>query len=378
MTGPEAASFGEDIQMAMYVLRTVKSLEISEFGRDLCSCRNVEEKQNVLDKRHHLMVKLVHINVYTQVMLSYERTGLTLRKGYRSHKRSLHCCPIIIPTLINIEAMGCRLAMTGHGILVIVSIYLPSPKKLLRRDLRALLALGNAVILFGDFNYKSPTINYNGDKLHQIEDRLDFEIIALSTYYRGIATNRPSTLDIALTKRVTLNLNCIKTLHCLLSDHRPVLLKMRLSDGGSPNPTLKITDWKRVSNILEKIDTPSFNSIPDDIGTTDEIDSAKGFLTNHVRSVVENSGWEVPASSDRRKLPTDVLELIRAKNTALRRASAYSTAEHRSRARVLQSRVRLKNLHSFASRGPLMSRVDGSAPEGSRIIQKNQPLYNLA
>ncbi|GBP77066.1 Probable RNA-directed DNA polymerase from transposon X-element [Eumeta japonica] len=42
--------------------------------------------------------------------------------------------------------------------------------------------------------------------------------------------------------------------------------------GGSPNPTLKITDWKKVSTALEKIDTPSLNSIPDNISTTDEID----------------------------------------------------------------------------------------------------------
>ncbi|GBP81166.1 hypothetical protein EVAR_25092_1 [Eumeta japonica] len=47
------------------------------------------------------------------------------------------------------EATGCRLAMTGHSTLVIVSVYLPSPKRLLRRDLRALFALGDAVILFG-------------------------------------------------------------------------------------------------------------------------------------------------------------------------------------------------------------------------------------
>ncbi|GBP34565.1 hypothetical protein EVAR_85285_1 [Eumeta japonica] len=54
------------------------------------------------------------------------------------------------------EATGCRLAMTGHGTLVIVSVYLPSPKKLLRRNLRNFLTPGNAVILFGYFNYKAP------------------------------------------------------------------------------------------------------------------------------------------------------------------------------------------------------------------------------
>ncbi|GBP23169.1 hypothetical protein EVAR_82332_1 [Eumeta japonica] len=88
------------------------------------------------------------------------------------------------------------------------------------------------------------------------------------------------------------------------------------------------------------IDTTSLNGIPDDIGTTDEIDSAIGAVTNHVRTVVEKSGREVLASSDRRKLPADVLELIRAKNAALHRVSVYPSAEHRSTARAFQRRVR--------------------------------------
>ncbi|GBP46919.1 hypothetical protein EVAR_37824_1 [Eumeta japonica] len=103
-------------------------------------------------------------------------------------------------------------------------------------------------------------------------------------------------------------------------------------DGGSPNPILKITDWKRMSTALEKTDTPSLNSISVDIRKTDEIDSATGALTNHVRTAVEKSRREVPAFLDRKKLLADVLEFIRAKNATLCRASAYPTAEHRSRA----------------------------------------------
>ncbi|GBO98417.1 Probable RNA-directed DNA polymerase from transposon X-element [Eumeta japonica] len=85
--------------------------------------------------------------------------------------------------------------------------------------------------------------------------------------------------------------------------------------------------------------TPPLNSIPDDIRTTEEIDHAIGALTSHVRTVVEKCEQKVPASSDRRKFPPDILELIRAKNAALRRASAYPTPEYRSRARALQREV---------------------------------------
>ncbi|GBP77260.1 hypothetical protein EVAR_13283_1 [Eumeta japonica] len=76
-------------------------------------------------------------------MSNYERTGHSSKGGNALYyRRSLHCGPINIPPLTNMEATGCRLAMTGHSTLVIVSVYLPSPKRLLRRDLRALFALG--------------------------------------------------------------------------------------------------------------------------------------------------------------------------------------------------------------------------------------------
>ncbi|GBP55086.1 RNA-directed DNA polymerase from mobile element jockey [Eumeta japonica] len=119
------------------------------------------------------------------------------------YRRFLHCGPINILPLRNMEATGCRLAMTGHSTLIIVSVYLPSPKRLLRRDLTALFALGDAVILFGDFNSKNirwdcPSNNYNGIKLDELEDRRDFGIIAPSTSmcFPHVITHRSSTLDI--------------------------------------------------------------------------------------------------------------------------------------------------------------------------------------
>ncbi|GBP08248.1 RNA-directed DNA polymerase from mobile element jockey [Eumeta japonica] len=246
------------------------------------------------------------------------------------------------------EATGCRLAMTGHSTIVIVSVYLPSPNRC-SGDLRALLGLGDAVILFGDFNCKNPrwgcaVMDENGKKLDRFQDRLEFEIVAPSTatYFPHNDTYRTSTLDIALTKGVDLNLNSIEPLHRLSSDHRPVLLKMGPPDGGRPVSTVKITDWKRVSTAFEKIDTPPLNRIPDDISTIEQIDHAIGALTSHVRTVVEKCEREVPASSDRRKFPPDILELIRTKNAALRRASAYPTPEYRSRARALQRKVKAR------------------------------------
>ncbi|GBP62982.1 Probable RNA-directed DNA polymerase from transposon BS [Eumeta japonica] len=84
------------------------------------------------------------------------------------------------------------------------------------------------------------------------------------------------------------------------------------------------------------------NSIPEDINTTDEIDSVIGILTNHVKKVVAKNVLKVPASSKHRKLPADVLELVRAKNAALRRASAYPRVLYRSRVQALQHQVRIR------------------------------------
>ncbi|GBP98143.1 hypothetical protein EVAR_73012_1 [Eumeta japonica] len=190
------------------------------------------------------------------------------RKGGTSpyYRRSLHCGPINIPPLTNMEATGCRLAMTGHSTLVIVSVYLPSPKRLLRRDLRALCLRGCR---------------------HPL--RLDFGIIALYVdMFSHVVTHRPSTIDIALTKGVALNFNSIETIHGLTSDHRPVILKWDLPTAGGLFPSVKLLIGKE-STALEEIDTPNLNSIPNDIASTDEIDFAIGALTNHVRTVVERA-----------------------------------------------------------------------------------------
>ncbi|GBP86175.1 hypothetical protein EVAR_57880_1 [Eumeta japonica] len=97
----------------------------------------------------------------------------------------------------------------------------------------------------------------------------------------------------------------------------------------------------RVSTVLEGIDTPISNSIPNDIVLTDDIDNAIRVLTNHIRTVVDDSSRIVPANSDRKELPKDVRELIRAKNAALR-ASKYPTCVNRSHVRALQRKVRAR------------------------------------
>ncbi|GBP82208.1 RNA-directed DNA polymerase from mobile element jockey [Eumeta japonica] len=178
----------------------------------------------------------------------------------------------------------------------------------------------------------------NGRKMETLAADLHFDIITplTPTHYPNDVNRRPDILDIALLKGVALKLSCIETLQCLNSDHRPVLMRLGSLTGDCP-PTVKtITNWQKVSTALEEIDTPMLNNIPNDIVSTDDIDNAIGALTNHIRTVVDDSSRTVPANSDRKELPRDVKELIRAKNAALRRASKYPTCENRSEARILQ------------------------------------------
>ncbi|GBP32233.1 RNA-directed DNA polymerase from mobile element jockey [Eumeta japonica] len=215
--------------------------------------------------------------------------------------------------------------MTGHSILILVSVFLPPKKELLRRDLEVLFALGDAVILFGDINSKNSNWKYNhlNKKSREMEapcESLRFDIVTplTPTYYPNNINYRPDILDIAPMRGVGLKLSCIGPLQWLNSDHRPLLMRIGSLIADCP-PTIKIiTNWQKVSAALEEIDISILNSIPNDIASTDDIDNAIGALTNHFRTVVESSSRTVSMTSDRRELPRDVIELIRDKNAALR------------------------------------------------------------
>ncbi|GBP59910.1 RNA-directed DNA polymerase from mobile element jockey [Eumeta japonica] len=173
---------------------------------------------------------------------------------------------------------------------------------------------------------------------------LHLDVIAppTQTYFPDIVRNRSDILDIALMRGVALNVRCIETLQSLSSNHRPVLLRVGPPDGEQPPKNKRITSWRKVSLLLEETDTPILKNILNNVETTDEIDYAIGALTKYIATVVENSSREVPAADSHRKLPEDVHVLLRAKNAAMRRASAYSACENRSCARALQRKVKAR------------------------------------
>ncbi|GBP82226.1 hypothetical protein EVAR_103675_1 [Eumeta japonica] len=188
------------------------------------------------------------------------------------YKMTLCRSPEDVPPLYTTEVPVCRVAVSRHGTLIIVSVYLPPSKRLLRSNIKTLLALGDAVILFGDLNYR------------------------LSVLLRlGSFTGEEQ-----------------------------------------PSDTKIIIDWKRVSTKLEEVDTLNLNVIPDDIVSNKNIATTIGALIYHIKTVVGNSQTRVPATSICLGLPADVQELISAKNaypTPQYRSRAHAFQRH-VRARI--------------------------------------------
>lgn len=272
-------------------------------------------------------------------------------------RRFLHCIPINTPSLIDLEASVCRLAMTGHQPITIASVYLSgSPDRLLHQaDLEALLSLDNSVIIAGDFNAKNQAWNClcttaRGSRLETFAEVLNFDVIAPlePTHYPDNPDHRPDILDIALFKCVRLRVSSIQVLHELTSDHRPVvmLLDSRAAPPGAPDPhdpSKTIVDWKKVSESLQSTSSAFLDRVPQTLVSPSDIDVAVGSVAGHVQSVLADCSRQIPAALDRHWiLPEDIRDSITVKNAAMRRYSSAPTDPNRIAMRSLQRQVRDK------------------------------------
>ena len=272
------------------------------------------------------------------------------------YKRTLYCIPMDPPPLSRLEVSMCRLGMTGHQPINIVSAYIPpSPaedKNLLSNDLSALLNLSGSTIIAGDFNAKHPAWNSNttttrGKHVFDLSDSLNFDVIApmQPTHFPHNQNQRPDVLDIALLKNVNLRLHSIETLHELTSDHRPVIMVLAPRSGpldpNQPPPTRVITDWRKVSESLKSTNSPHLDTIPDHIVSEEDTTNAIDSFTAHVQSVLNDCSREVPAMDDHRwKLPDDVRALLTEKNAAVRAYSAFPCHANKAFMRYLQRAVK--------------------------------------
>lgn len=278
------------------------------------------------------------------------------------YKRSLHCVPLDPPPLAELEASVCRLGMTGHAPLTIASVYLSPNKNINQPDLEALFAMGDAVILAGDFNsrhaqWSCNRSNRNGRVLSNLSESMLFDILVpmTPTHYPLVAGHAPSSLDLALLKNVSLRMRSIETIHALSSDHRPVVLQLGPAADSTPVTKL-VTDWDKLEKLLESTDSQPLSTIPDVIASPHETVAAVDALSSHLTNAISESSRRVPVMPDHRfKLPDDARELLRAKNAATRAHDSYPTADNRARMRCLQRAVkqRMRDLRSTRWEGLL-------------------------
>ncbi|GBP16760.1 hypothetical protein EVAR_13374_1 [Eumeta japonica] len=133
--------------------------------------------------------------------------------------------------------------------------------------------------------------NRNGREMEALVEDLHFNIVTplTPTHYPNDVNRRPDILHIALMKGVALEVSFMEPLQYFNLDHRLVLMRLSCLIGDCLPSVKTITNWQKVSSVLEEIDTPILNSIPDDIVSTDHNDNAIGGLTSHIRTVLENS-----------------------------------------------------------------------------------------
>jgi hypothetical protein len=266
------------------------------------------------------------------------------------YRRSLHCVPMDPPpNLTDIEVSVCRLAMTGHQPITIISGYLSSSNDInvTRSDFESLFDLGGAVILAGDLNCKHTSwnctvSNRKGLALEALIDTLNFDVIApmTETHFPDTPGHTADILDVALLKNINLRLCAIEVIHELQSDHRPVLLQLG-PQADLPPPTKTIVDWVKLEETLKSTSSPHLDVIPDVISTKSEINLAIHALTRHTQTSYEQCSRQVPAMPDHRwHLPSDARALLTAMHAATRAYDTYPTEDYRKRLRYLQRAVK--------------------------------------
>jgi hypothetical protein len=221
-------------------------------------------------------------------------------------KRNLHCVPLTPPPLSNLEASVCRMDMVGTPPLIFASCYLRHWRQLLRCDVEALFAMGDSVILAGNFNsghaqWNCSTTNANGLAMKRYSDELQFQIIT-PPFQPGQSTQNP--MEVALLRNVALPLLSVET-QAFDADNWSVILEF---------------GYPVVSALTH----------PDDIEAI-----------NYAKSL-----------KPRMRLPSDVRELRRAKNAAERAFCVFPSKENRVCKNALRRKLRdrLEELRSLTVR----------------------------
>ncbi|KAG6459263.1 hypothetical protein O3G_MSEX011283 [Manduca sexta] len=345
---PSSRSKPRSLRVGFFNLNGIKGqrAELLQFVRD--HNLDVLLLQETFLKPAHRSPNLAHFK-----LVRNDRTSGPLGGTLIYYKRSLHCIPLDPPdNLRNIEVSVCRLSMTGHPAITLISAYLSPTKELHSNDIRTLLSMGESVLLAGDLNAKNTLwgcnlTNSRGAALESCLEDIDMCILAPSepTHYPDQDDSyRPDILDIALVRNVCLRVRSLQVVQELNSDHRPVLIELVPQTdppGTGPNasngPMTVKTNWRLLGTKLADTSSPDLDAIPSNIVSREETTGAIRSFTDHLQHALSESSERVPAAvHDHWRLPEDVREVVRRRNAALKACASRPVPERRRLARFLQ------------------------------------------
>lgn len=206
------------------VISKPRSLKLGFFNAN--GLRSQRDEIATFLRDHHLDILLVQETFFKPHQRDPKIANYRLVRNDRTrchkggtliyYKSSLYCIPLDPPDLSHIEVSVCRLGMTGHQPITIVSAYLPPPNvntdsvainATIGNDLRALLDLSDSVLLAGDLNAKHPAWNSRlsnprGNIIYNLCCSLNFDVIAPMhpTHFPNNPNQNPDVLDVALLK----------------------------------------------------------------------------------------------------------------------------------------------------------------------------------
>jgi len=252
---------------------------------------------------------------------------------------------IILPRLVNLEAVGIRLNLQNGSSIKIISAYNKPGIRLLQADLHNIFT-GESTLLFGDLNSKHTLFgcrgqNSNGTRLLSFADSLGLLISTPDepTFYPTQQHYRPDILDFAVIQNFHLPL-FHKTITDLDSDHLPTLCTFReKTDIFLPVRRLLTgkVNWDKFKLIMQSV-----TNIPLTYSTTHDIDIAIQSLTENICTAIQNSTQHQQHQHSTPITSPEILCMIQQKNTLRKRWQRTRDPDIKQTVNRLSRNIRLK------------------------------------
>lgn len=248
-------------------------------------------------------------------------------------KRDITHRQIQINDLINLEAVAVEVSMGMGQVVVFVSAYQSPSKSLLVSDLDRVFNLAPNIVTLGDLNaqhhaWNCLRTNYKGNLLIGYCLRQNVEILYPYQHTRvpTRAGDRPSTIDIILSKNVT-NICTPVAIPSLSSDHNPVI--SIISKTIPVRPPLRVyqynkANWKKFRVLIDEQITANQR-----LQTTKDIDTAIEKLTSTIH---KSAAMSIPETSIKPRyfnIPADLKNKIKTKNYFRRQFQRFRTNDLR-------------------------------------------------